>query len=48
MHRRQYLASHYVALAGVAKASGLRELAAKQLTAALRYVGIIPADRVRL
>ncbi len=45
--RRLYLAAHYISLANVAKAAGLKELAARQLTAALRYAGIIPADRVR-
>jgi hypothetical protein len=41
-----YLASHYIALAGEARANSLKELAAKQLTSALRYAGLIPADRV--
>ncbi|WIA40104.1 hypothetical protein OEZ86_013511 [Tetradesmus obliquus] len=43
--RRLMWASHYIALAHQARAGGLLELAAKQLTAALRYVGIVPADR---
>lgn len=43
--RKLYLASHYIAQAGAARAAGLRELAAMQLTAVLRYVGIVPADR---
>jgi hypothetical protein len=44
--RRLYLASHYIALAGEARASHLKDLAAQQLTSALRYAGLIPADRV--
>jgi hypothetical protein len=43
--RRLMWATHYTALAHQARAGGLLELAAKQLTAALRYVGILPADR---
>lgn len=43
--RRLMWASHYIALANKCKAAGLNELAAKQLTAVLRYVGIVPADR---
>lgn len=43
--RRLMWAIHYIALAHQARAGGLLELAAKQLTAALRYVGIVPADR---
>jgi hypothetical protein len=43
--RRLMWAMHYTALAHQARAGGLLELAAKQLTAALRYVGILPADR---
>lgn len=38
-------AAHYTACAGRASTAGLLELAAQQLTAALRYVGIIPCDR---
>ena len=44
--RRLYLAAHYTALASVSRQAGLKELCARQLTSALRYVGIIPADRV--
>lgn len=43
--RRLMWAMHYTALAHKTQAAGLAELAAKQLTAALRYVGIVPADR---
>ncbi len=46
VRRRIYLAAHYLALAGQAKGAGLKEMAARQLTAALRYVGIIPPDKV--
>ncbi|KAF8062969.1 IFT172 [Scenedesmus sp. PABB004] len=38
-------AAHYTALANRARAAGLLHLAARQLTSALRYAGIIPADR---
>ncbi len=34
--RRLYLAAHYVALAAMSKGSGLKDLAAMQLTAVLR------------
>eukprot|EP00798_Chlamydomonas_sp_ICE-L_P014195 gene14195-20165_t len=43
--RKMYLAGLYISLANTAKADGMKDLAAKQLTAALRYAGIIPADR---
>lgn len=43
--RRLMWAAHYTALANQAKEAGLADLAAKQLTAVLRYVGIVPADR---
>lgn len=43
--RRLMWAVHYTALANKSKASGLLELAAKQLTAVLRFIGIVPADR---
>jgi len=46
-HRRMYLAAHYVAMAGASQAAGLKELCAQQLTSALRYCGVIPADKVR-
>lgn len=43
--RRCYLAAHYIALSEEAKKAGLNELVARELTAALRYAGLIPADR---
>eukprot|EP00955_Chlamydomonas_euryale_P116459 366417-Chlamydomonas_euryale.AAC.27 len=44
--RKMYLAAHYTALANEATQAGLKDLAAMQKTATLRYAGIIPADRV--
>lgn len=38
-------ACHYTALAAKAADAGLLSLAARQLTARLRYVGVVPADR---
>jgi len=46
LHRRVYLAAHYLSLANTAKSANQGELAARQLTSALRYCGIIPADKV--
>ncbi|GBF87714.1 intraflagellar transport protein [Raphidocelis subcapitata] len=43
--RALFWAAHLVACGGRAAGGGLRELAARQATAALRYVGLIPADR---
>lgn len=43
--KRLYWAAHYVALSNQCRKAGLKEMAAKQLTTALRYVGIIPADK---
>ncbi|MEW5300130.1 MAG: hypothetical protein WDW38_002966 [Sanguina aurantia] len=43
--RKLYLAAHYIATAHSAEEKGLHDLAARDLTSALRYVGIIPADR---
>lgn len=45
-HRRLYLAAHYISMANSAKGAQLKDMAAQQLTSALRYCGIIPADRV--
>ncbi|KIZ07625.1 Intraflagellar transport protein [Monoraphidium neglectum] len=42
---RLFWAAHHVSCASRSKAAGLSELAARQLTAALRYVGVLPADR---
>lgn len=44
--RKLYMAAHYIALAGASRQAGLKDLAAMQLTAVLRYAGIVPADRV--
>eukprot|EP00983_Pelagomonas_calceolata_P073761 1152272-Pelagomonas_calceolata.AAC.3 len=43
--RRYYLAAHYTALANAAKGAELKDVAAQQLTSALRYCGIVPADK---
>ncbi|KAJ9515621.1 hypothetical protein QJQ45_021684, partial [Haematococcus lacustris] len=43
--RRMYLAAHYISMATASKTKKLHELAAQQLTSALRYTGLIPADR---
>ena len=43
--RRLFWAAHYTACAAKASAAGLYELAARQLTAVLRYIGIVPQDR---
>jgi hypothetical protein len=43
--RRLFWAAQYCAAANKARQSGLLELAAKQLTAVLRFIGIVPADR---
>lgn len=40
-----FWAAHFVSCAARATAAGLAELAARQLTAALRYAGLIPSDR---
>mmetsp|Transcript_26109 Transcript_26109/g.57041 ORF Transcript_26109/g.57041 Transcript_26109/m.57041 type:complete len:1764 (+) Transcript_26109:195-5486(+) len=43
--RRLYLAAHYISISNQARGAGHKELAAKALTSALRYTGIVPADR---
>jgi hypothetical protein len=45
--RRMAMAAHYTVCATRARAAGMRNLAARELTSLLRYVGIVPADRVR-
>jgi hypothetical protein len=43
--KRLLWAAHLTCLANQSQQAGLLELAAKQLTALLRYVGIVPPDR---
>lgn len=43
--RKLFWAAQYLSNAGRCAAVGLRALAAKQLTALLRFIGIVPADR---
>lgn len=38
-------AAHLTCVANQSQQAGLQELAAKQLTALLHYIGIVPADR---
>lgn len=40
-----FWSSHYLYMSSRCQAAGLMELAAKQATALLRYIGIIPADK---
>lgn len=40
-----FWAAHYTSAAGRCHAAGLHSLAAKQLTALLRFIGIVPADK---
>ena len=44
--KRLLWAAHLTCLANQSQQAGLQELAAKQLTALLRYIGIVPADRL--
>lgn len=43
--KRLLWAAHLTCAANQAQQAGLQELAAKQLTALLHYIGIVPADR---
>jgi hypothetical protein len=43
--KRLFWAAHLTALAGKSRQAGLLEMAARQLTALLRFIGIVPADR---
>lgn len=43
--KRLLWAAHLTCLAHQSQQAGLLELAAKQLTALLHYIGIVPADR---
>lgn len=43
--KRLLWAAHLTCLANQAQHAGLQELAARQLTALLHYIGIVPADR---